>query len=64
MSTMRTMNKRKRDMSITLKEKMESFSPEFREEVYKFAKELSDRENSRKPAGNSGKSTAPKAAGR
>ncbi|MCY4039139.1 MAG: hypothetical protein OXF09_06750 [Hyphomicrobiales bacterium] len=51
-------------MSITLKEKMESFSPEFREEVYKFAKELSDRENSRKPVGNSGKSTAPKAAGR
>lgn len=31
-------------MSITLKEKMATFSPKFREEVYKFARELSVRE--------------------
>ena len=56
---MRTTNKRKKkNMSITLKEKMASFSPEFREEVYKFAKELSDRENPQKSKGNVSKSTA------
>lgn len=45
-------------MSITLKEKMASFSLEFREEVYRFAKELSARENPQKPAGDVGKPAA------
>ena len=56
MSTM--INKRKRNVSITLKEKMASFSPEFREEIYKFAKELSARESPRKSVGDASESTA------